>query len=89
MPLFGLGIAAVNFQYIWGWIFSLFSNQSCIHAFSVQVCSAFIMHDTKNQIYVSPEMKLRGLIPNSYIHIWRQQNRQTDLGNINISFTGT
>ncbi len=44
----------------------------------------------------SPEMKLRGLVPNSYIHvavsdqniprigipIWMQQNRQTDPGNI-------
>jgi hypothetical protein len=46
--------------------------------------------------YVFPEMKLRGLIPNSYIRvsvsdlyilmaglsIWLQQNSQTDPGNI-------
>jgi hypothetical protein len=46
---------------------------------------------TKNPIYVFPEMKLRGLGPNSYVNvsvsdlylpIWLQQNRQTDLGNI-------
>jgi hypothetical protein len=49
-------------------------------------------HCTKNLIYVFPEMKLRGLLPNSYSHvsvsdlyipligmpIWQQQNRQTD-----------
>jgi hypothetical protein len=49
----------------------------------------------KNQIYVFPEKELRGLSPNSYIHlsvsdlyisrtgphIWLQQNRQTDPGN--------
>ena len=53
-------------------------------------------HCTENPIYVLLEMKLRGLIPNSYIHvsvsdlyipmidlpIWLQQNRQTDPGNI-------
>jgi hypothetical protein len=53
-------------------------------------------HCTKNPIYVFPEMKLRGLIPNSYIHvtvsdlyipriglpIWLRQNKQTDPGNI-------
>jgi hypothetical protein len=47
-------------------------------------------------IYVFPEMKLRGLVPNSYIHvsvstlyipkiglpIWLQHIRQTDPGNI-------
>jgi hypothetical protein len=49
----------------------------------------------QNPIYVFPEMKLRGLVPTSYIQvsvrnfyiprislpIWLQQNRQTDLGN--------
>jgi hypothetical protein len=25
---------------------------------------------TKNPIYVFPEMKLRGLVPNSYIHVF-------------------
>jgi hypothetical protein len=50
------------------------------------------MHCTENPTYVFPEMKLRGLVHNSYIHksvsdlyiprigwpIWLQQNRQTD-----------
>jgi hypothetical protein len=27
------------------------------------------MHCTQNPIYVFPEMKLRGLVPNSYIHV--------------------
>ncbi len=27
-----------------------------------------VMHCTENLIYVFPEVKLRGLIPNSYIH---------------------
>ncbi len=54
------------------------------------------MHCTKNLIYVIPEKELRGLSPNSYIHvslsdlyiprigphIWLQQYRQTDPGNI-------
>ncbi len=54
------------------------------------------VHCTENQIYVFPEMKLRGLVSNAYIHvsetdfyitriglpIWLQQNRQTDPGNI-------
>jgi hypothetical protein len=50
------------------------------------------VHCTENQIYVFPEMKLRGIVPDSYIHvsvsdriglpIWLQQNRQTDPGNI-------
>ncbi len=50
---------------------------------------------TKNLFHVFPEMKLQGLIPNSYIHvsvsdlyihriglpIWLQQKRQIDPGN--------
>ncbi len=54
------------------------------------------VHCTENPIDVFPEKELRGLSPNSYIHvsvsdlniprigphIWRQQNRQTDPGNI-------
>jgi hypothetical protein len=53
-------------------------------------------HCTENPFYVFPEMKLRGLIPNSYSHvsvsdlyiprvgspIWRQQNMQTNPGNM-------
>ncbi len=53
----------------------------------------YILHCTKNPIYVLPEMKLRSLILNSGIHvpvsdlyipriglpIWLQQNRQTVL----------
>jgi hypothetical protein len=49
-------------------------------------------------MYVFLEIKLRGLVPNSYIHVsvrdlyipsislpnWLQQNRQTDPGNILI-----
>jgi hypothetical protein len=54
------------------------------------------LHCTENRIYAFPEKELRGLSPNSYIHvsvsdlyiprigphIWLQQNRQTDPGNI-------
>ncbi len=57
------------------------------------------LHCTKTPIDVFPEMKLRGLVPNSYIHvtmsdlyipriglhIWLQHNRQTDPGNISVS----
>ncbi len=57
------------------------------------------IHVTENQIYVFPEKKLRGFVPNAYIHvsvsdlfitgidlpIWLQQNRQTDPGNISIA----
>ncbi len=53
----------------------------------------------ENPIYVFPEMKPRGLVPNSYIHvsvsdlyisrsglhIWLQQHRQTYPGNIDRS----
>ncbi len=56
-------------------------------------------HCTENLIYVFPEMKLCGLVPNSYIHfsvsnlyipriglpIWLQQNRQTNPGDIKIA----
>jgi hypothetical protein len=55
-----------------------------------------ITHCTKNLIYVFPEMRMCGLVPNSYIHvsvsdfyiprislpIRLQQNRQTNPGNI-------
>ncbi len=57
------------------------------------------MHFTENPISVFPEMKLCGLLPNSYIHvyvnnlyitriglpIWLQQKRQTDPAYINRS----
>ncbi len=60
------------------------------------LASVFLPHCNENPIYVFPEMKLRGLVPNSYIHvsvsdvhipriglpICLQQNRQTDPGNI-------
>jgi hypothetical protein len=54
-------------------------------------------HCTETPIYVFSEMKLRGLVPNSYIHVsvrdlyifpgsvclfWLQKNRQNDPGNI-------
>ncbi len=53
------------------------------------------IHCTENSIYVLPEMKLRRIVPNSYIHvsvidlyipridrsIWLQQNMQTNPGN--------
>jgi hypothetical protein len=56
------------------------------------------LHCTENTIYVFPEIKLDGLISNSYINvsvrdlyipmtvlpIWLQQNRQADLGRQNI-----
>jgi hypothetical protein len=59
------------------------------------------MHCTANPIYAFPEKELRGLSLNSYIHlfvsdlyipricphIWLQQNRQTDPGNIYKSLT--
>ena len=52
------------------------------------------VHCTENPIYLFAEMKLRGLVPNSYIHlsvsdlyipriglpIWLQQNGLTDHG---------
>jgi hypothetical protein len=54
------------------------------------------MHCTKNPIYGFPEKELRGLRPKSYIqvsvsdlyisricpHIWLEEKRQTDTGNI-------
>ncbi len=57
------------------------------------------LHSTENPIYVFPEMKLQGFVPNSYIHvsvrdlyilriglpIRLQQNGQIDSGNIQYS----
>ncbi len=53
------------------------------------------LHCNKNPIYVFPEKELRGLSPNFHIHVsvsdlyiglhlhvFLQQNRQTDCGNI-------
>jgi hypothetical protein len=62
-------------------------------------CCVSVVHYTENSIYVVPEKELCGLSPNSCInvsvsnlyiprivpHIWLQQNRQTDPGNIYIS----
>jgi hypothetical protein len=56
------------------------------------------MHCTENPIYLFPEKKLCGLVPNSYIHvsvsdlyiprmdlpIWMQQNRQTYCSQIHV-----
>ncbi len=56
-------------------------------------------HCTQNLIYVFSEMKLLGLVPNSYIHVsvsdllipmiglplWLQRNRQTSPRNIEIA----
>ncbi len=58
--------------------------------------SVVILHCKENHIYVFPEKELRGLIPNFHIHvsvgdlcsprigphIFLQQNRQTNPGNI-------
>ncbi len=58
--------------------------------------TALQRHSTENSKQIFPEMKLRGLVPNSYIRvsvsdlyipmidppIWKQQNRWTDRGNI-------
>ncbi len=55
-----------------------------------------LLHCSENSIYVFPEIKLRSLVPNSYIHvsvsnfhisrnclsIWLQQNRQSDPAHI-------
>ncbi len=55
-----------------------------------------LIHCTENRIHKFPEKELRGLSPNSYIHvsvsnlyipridphIWLQQKRQADPGNI-------
>ncbi len=56
----------------------------------------WLLQCTENPIYVYPELKLHGLVPNSYIHvsvsdlyipriglpIWLQQNRQTNPENM-------
>jgi hypothetical protein len=63
-----------------------------LKTFKIDTCP----HCTENPIDIFPEMKLCGLVPDSYIHvsvsnlyippigvpIWLQQNRQTDPGNI-------
>jgi hypothetical protein len=62
----------------------------------VSTNSTASLHCIKNPIYVFPEMKLGGLVPNSYIHVsvndlylpriglpvWLQQNMQIHLRNI-------
>ncbi len=74
-------------------IFALFT---CITQ-SLSKCAG--IHCAENPIYVFPEMKLRGLIPNFFIHVsvsdlyilrislllWLHLNRQTDPGNIKIT----
>jgi hypothetical protein len=69
----------------------------CAMISTVHLCTVYLhRHCTENPTYVFREMKLRGLVPSSYIHvlvsylyisriglpIWLQQNRQTDPGNI-------
>jgi hypothetical protein len=80
-----------------GWthiIRRLYSPQ--IHFEQQSLHEQFITDCTKNQDYVFPEMELRCLVPNPYIHvsvndlyitriglpIWLQQNRQNNHGNI-------
>ncbi len=67
---------------------------SVVYTVQMSLSFASCMYCTKNPIYVFPEMKRRGLVPNSYIHlsmislyipkiglrIWLQQNRQPILG---------
>jgi hypothetical protein len=57
-----------------------------------QINFVLLQHCTDNPIYVFPKMKLRDIVPNSYIHVsvtylyiprigllfWLQQNRQTN-----------
>jgi hypothetical protein len=48
----------------------------------------YCLHCKEDPIYVFPEMKLRGLVPNSYILVsvsYLQQNRQADPGNAEIA----
>jgi hypothetical protein len=76
-----------------------YSGKNNNFLYSAQKLSRFLsncINCAENTMYVFPEMKLRGLVPNSYIHvsvsdlyiprigvpIWLQQYRQTDLGNI-------
>ncbi len=74
-------------------------NEDFNHVMIVKSNYSFLLHWTENPIYVFPEMKLLGVIPNPCIHvsvsylyiprigllIWLQQNRQTDHGNIHIA----
>ncbi len=54
-----IGIPMIQFS---SWMnIDYFSFHPCIHAQST--------HCTKNPIYVSPEMKLHGLVSTSYIHV--------------------
>jgi hypothetical protein len=74
--------------------FTLVKENPFIRA--VETKKKAVPYCTENMIYVFPEMKLSGLVPNSYIHvsmrnlytpriglpIWLQQNRQIDPGDI-------
>jgi hypothetical protein len=76
------------------WLLSRVLCPNCINWSCIPV-----PHCTENHIYVFQEMKLCGLVPNSYIHVsvsdlyipriclpfWLQRNRQTDPGNIQIA----
>ncbi len=49
----------------------------------VLTVNLILIHCKQDSIYVFPEMKLRGLVPNSQIRI--SQNRRTDRGNTYIN----
>ncbi len=67
--------------------------------FYLQTFMPSLQHCAKNPIYVFPDIKLYGLVPNSYIHvaesnlyiprlglpIWLQQSRHNDPRNIEIT----
>jgi hypothetical protein len=51
--------------------------------YSILALNTVYMHCTENLIYVIPEIKVRGLVPDSYgVPLWLQKNRQTNSGNI-------
>jgi hypothetical protein len=86
-----LFLSSTNNQHCYSYFFVyLIFSVPCIYSPPLQV------HCTESPINVFPEIKLRGLVPNSYIHvsvrdlyipriglpIWLQQNRQTHPWNI-------
>ncbi len=72
----------------WGKPYQKWSRRRAVKLYSDTVPTYLYLHCTENPIYVFPEMKLRGLVHNSYIHlsvrviyiprigtpIWLQQN---------------